>query len=152
MCPPKWRLPMCPSKTRAGRARFWTATRVGRAAHTAVSMGCPHQVPIANVPFTNACVLRAFSGFREAVGCSVPTAPPLLNSRCTQCQCVGYGTADARNGRFLNGEFRLTRTADLWNVTIWHHSMESQLEWTKGGACFRKVKRRLSCSTALRTM
>ena len=96
--------------------------------HWTVLMSCPHQVPIANVPFTNARVLRAFSGCREAVGCSVPTAPPLLNSRCTQCQCVGYGTADARNGRFLNGEFRLTQTADLWNVTIWHHSMESQLE------------------------
>ena len=113
----------------------------------------PIKCRLQNLPFKNARGWRAFSDCREVVGRSVQTAPPLLNSRCTKCQCISYGTANARGtGAFLNGEHRLKGTADLWNATIWPHWMESQLKWTKGGACFRKVKRRLPCSTMLRTM
>ena len=96
--PTKCRLRMCPSKMRAGSARYGPQGGGGSP--------CANRATAAEFPL-----------------CPVP------GHRLRHCKRAG-------NGRFFSGDYRLTRTADLRNVAIWHHSMESQLGWTKGGACF----------------
>ena len=143
---------MCPFTTRAGGARFWTAARVGRTVHRAVSLWCPHKCRLRMCPSKMHAGSARYGpqgggGSRSANRATAAEFPlcPVPGHRLRHCKRAG-------NGRFFSGDYRLTRTADLCNITIWHHSMERQLGWTKGGTCFRKVKRRFSCRTTLRTM